>query len=239
MKNNKPRVHLLWFILLIAIGFLLRIRSMIAFQQPFSVVEILVFLAVWSVAMLIVGEIVWWLTKLILKLVFHQSEVDIKIVLGLAAISLVIGLVIPLNRGNPNTQLPASVSGEYQTGVIDEINTERAKLGYPSLAVDEKLCALAKKLAIDYEKANAAEFKSPKLLKDPVYSTYLVGYKSALSDAVRGSNVGFETRKELAQTFMRGEGKSASTLNLTHGCVASSDGDNSDQVYAFFVGAVK
>lgn len=231
MNKDKVKVLPLWLILWFLIGPAVYLRNSIA-RGDVDLGKTIFMSLIMGIPLVIGGLIGWGVLLLIYKLVAPGQKISAKVALTVWIVIAILLFTVPLISQKNKVQQPV-VSKEYQISTLNAINEVRAQQGLPALTADDKLCAFAKKQAIDFNQAGNSDKDG---LNDPANTSYFVGYKDVVLDSIEGGLLSGD--KEMATTFMERKGQGAARLGLTHGCVADSAGSGG-KLFTVFVGAVK
>lgn len=199
-----------------------------------------VFSLLLTIPWIIIALIGWFILKFVYKSVTGGKEIQPK---QAAVIWLVIFLILfsfPLFRNKSNQP---QVSKEYSSSIpiFYAVNDARANKGLTILQVDERLCAYAKRRALQYQEKvvvpGGEDFNLLPLEIDPqIDNTYFKDFAGGSTETVM--RVGFQTSRNIADKFTDEQNKGAARLDLTHGCVAEAATSNGTGTWTVFIGAV-
>lgn len=196
-----------------------------------------------SIPTVIVALIGWFILKFVFKSVMSGKEIEVKHALIVWLVIFLILFSFPLFRNKQSGISQPQVSNEYTPSVpiFEAINNARAKKGMPSLQIDERLCAYAKRRALQYVEKDE-QVKGQRFEQLPVEDTEEINksyFKDFDSNNEAGLKVGLASSENIAEEFTNEPNKAAAILSLTHGCVAEEPTKNGTGTWTIFIGGVK
>lgn len=185
--------------------------------------------------LLIPALIVWFVLKLIYKALTKGKTVNIKVTVIVWFVIFILPVAYTSFRPqSPNEQSPAARVS--RVSILEEINKIRANNGLPTLKIDEKLCAYAKKLALvvkDNGEDAAGESYNTDLSNPEIIKAYFSGFK--YTDYL-SYKAGIMSDDEIAAKMATPE-LSTMKVSTTHGCVVEEATNDGTGTWVIFVGA--
>jgi len=231
MKKNKLLLFL-WLTLWTMTGLIVQFKSQTN-QGKYELNEIFTNTFDALIPYLISAVIIWVIVSFLAKKIPFLSINYIKIIF----LWLIFFLLIFFSPYFIKKPAQNQESKKYPVNILTAINNERGKIDLPLISLDGRLCAFAKKKAIEYadgREETKTAFSNE--IRSPGNNIFFSKFDKIVLDSLT-EGIG-QTDLELAKTFMSRKDKGASTPILTHGCVANSVGSEEGRFYTIFVGGI-